>query len=78
MVADARVELDETKRMAMYADIQQRIVALQPAIFGMLEDRQWAMRDYVKGFVFCPVRLTGEVDFYPLWIKACKRLSWKP
>ncbi len=70
MVADARVELDEKKRVAMYAEIQKRIVALQPAIFGMLENRRWAMKDNVQGFVFCPVRLTGEVDFYPMWIKA--------
>ena len=28
----------------------------------------WGMRDYVKGFVFSPVRLTGEVDLYPLAI----------
>ena len=43
------------------------IVALQPAIFGMLEDRRWAMRTYVKGFPFCPVRLTGEADLYTLY-----------
>ncbi len=53
-----------------YAAIQDRIVADQPAIFGMVEDRRWAMRDYVQGFAFCPVRLTGEVDFYPMWIEA--------
>jgi peptide/nickel transport system substrate-binding protein len=70
MIAEARLELDQTKRMAMYAEIQKRIVSLQPAIFGMLEDRRWAMKDYVQGFVFSPVRLTGEVDFYPMWIKA--------
>jgi hypothetical protein len=28
------------------------------------------MRDHVKGFVFSPVRLTGEVDLYPLTISA--------
>ncbi len=70
MIAAARVELDHAKRMAMYAEIQKRIVALQPAIFGMLENRRWAMKSDVEGFVFSPVRLTGEVDFYPMWIKA--------
>jgi len=28
------------------------------------------MRDHVKGFVFSPVRLTSEVDLYPLAIVA--------
>ncbi|MGH7067681.1 MAG: ABC transporter substrate-binding protein [Acetobacteraceae bacterium] len=70
MVAAARIEIDQKERMAMYAAIQSRIVADQPAIFGMLEDRRWAMRDDVRGFVFCPVRLTGEADLYPMWIAA--------
>jgi len=70
MVAAARIEPDQAKRETQYAAIQDRIVADQPAIFGMVEDRRWAMRDYVQGFAFCPVRLTGEVDFYPMWIEA--------
>ena len=68
MVRAARLETDNAKRMAAYGAIQQRIVDLQPAIFGMLEDRKWAKRDYVKGFEYCPVRLTGEVDMYALFI----------
>ena len=68
MILKARFETDQAKRMKMYADIQQRIVDLQPCIFGMLEDRQWAMHDYVKGFAFCPVRLTGEADLYALYV----------
>jgi peptide/nickel transport system substrate-binding protein len=67
MVAAARLENDQAKRASMYADIQQRIVDLQPAIFGMMEDRKWAMQDYVKGFEYCPLRLTGEVDLYTLY-----------
>ena len=67
MIAKARSENDQARRMQMYADIQQRIVDLQPAIFGMMEDRKWAMRSYVKGFQYCPVRLTGEVDLYALY-----------
>ena len=70
MVAKARAETDEAKRMQQYAAIQQRIVDLQPAVFGMLEDRKWAMRDYVKGFEYCPVRLTGEVDLYAVHVVA--------
>jgi peptide/nickel transport system substrate-binding protein len=68
MVLKARLETDTSKRMAVYAGIQQRIVDLQPCIFGMLEDRKWAMRQYVKGFEFCPVRLTGEIDMYAVYV----------
>jgi peptide/nickel transport system substrate-binding protein len=39
-------------------------------VFGMIPNRTWAMRDYVKGFEFSPVRFTGEVDLYPMWIEA--------
>lgn len=67
MVAAARLENDQAKRMNQYAAIQQRIVDLQPCIFGMLEDRKWAMRQNVKGFEYCPVRLTGEADLYALY-----------
>ena len=49
-------------------EIQRRIVADQPELFGMIANRTWAMRDYVKGFEFSPIRFTGEVDLYPLWI----------
>jgi peptide/nickel transport system substrate-binding protein len=69
-VDQARVEVDPERRNALYADIQRRVVDLQPEIFGMLANRRWLMRDYVRGFVYCPLRLTGEVDFYPMWIEA--------
>jgi peptide/nickel transport system substrate-binding protein len=68
IIEAARQELDTPTRMKMYADIQQRIVELQPCIFGMLENRRWAMREDVKGFSYCPVRLTGEADFYAVYI----------
>jgi peptide/nickel transport system substrate-binding protein len=56
------------ERAPIYADIQKRITADAPEIFGMLANRRWGMRDHVKGFVFSPVRFTGEVDLYPLAI----------
>jgi peptide/nickel transport system substrate-binding protein len=58
------------ERAPLYAEIQKRIVADAPEVFGMLANRRWGMRDHVKGFVFCPVRFTGEVDLYPLAIIA--------
>ncbi len=36
----------------------------------MVQNRRWARRDVLKGFSFSPVRFTGEVDLYPLWIDA--------
>lgn len=68
MIDEARGEIDEAKRMALYAEIQRRIVADQPEIFGMVANRFWARRDYVRGFAFSPVRFTGEIDLYPLWV----------
>ena len=70
LIEAARIEPDEAKRRALYGDIQQRIMVDQPEIFGVMPNRRWAMRDYVKGFVYSPVRLTGEVDLYLLWIDA--------
>ena len=68
MVAKARLQNDSSVRATQYAAIQQRIVDLQPAIFGMLEDRKWARRSYVEGFSYCPVRLTGEIDLYAVHV----------
>jgi peptide/nickel transport system substrate-binding protein len=69
-VDSARIEADEAKRNALYADIQKRVVELQPEIFGMLANRRWLMRDWVKGFTYCPLRLTGEVDLHTMWVDA--------
>lgn len=57
-------------RAPLYAEIQKKIAADAPEIFGMLANRRWGMRDHVKGFVFSPVRFTGEIDLYPLAIVA--------
>jgi peptide/nickel transport system substrate-binding protein len=58
------------ERAPLYAEIQRKIAADQPEIFGMLANRRWGIRDHVKGFQFSPVRFTGEVDLYPLAIVA--------
>lgn len=70
MIDQARASTDWDERADLYARIQTQIVADQPEIFGMLQNRRWAHRDYLKGFNFSPVRFTGEVDLYPLWIDA--------
>ncbi len=68
LIEKGRTEADWAKRAPIYKEIQEKIAADAPEIFGMMANRQWAYHDYVKGFVYSPVRLTGEVDLYPLWI----------
>lgn len=70
LIERARTLARWEERAPLYADIQRRIAADAPEVFGMLANRRWAMRDHVKGFVFSPVRFTGEVDLYPLTIAA--------
>jgi peptide/nickel transport system substrate-binding protein len=70
LIESARIEPDEAKRRAQYAEIQRDVMADTPEIFGVMPNRRWVMHDYVKGFVYSPVRLTGEVDLYPVWIDA--------
>lgn len=70
MIDKARASSNWDERAKLYADIQTQIVADQPEVFGMLQNRRWARRDYLQGFKFSPVRFTGEVDLYPLWVKA--------
>lgn len=70
MIDKARAGTNWEERAELYAKIQKQIVADQPEVFGMLQNRRWAHRDYLKGFQFSPVRFTGEVDLYPLWIEA--------
>jgi peptide/nickel transport system substrate-binding protein len=70
LIERARTLARWEERVPLYADIQKKIAADAPELFGMLANRRWGMRDHVKGFVFSPVRLTGEVDLYPLSISA--------
>ncbi|EDP61012.1 ABC transporter, substrate binding protein (dipeptide) [alpha proteobacterium BAL199] len=69
MIEDARFTTEWEKREPIYAAIQKRIVDLQPEIFGMMRERRIAYRDWVKGYAYSPVRMTEEVDFYPLYIE---------
>jgi peptide/nickel transport system substrate-binding protein len=70
LIEKARALVRWEERAPVYAEIQKKITADAPEIFGMLANRRWGLRDHVKGFVFSPVRFTGEVDLYPLSIAA--------
>jgi peptide/nickel transport system substrate-binding protein len=69
LIDKARVIADFDERMTYYVKIQNMILDDAPEIFGMQYNRRWAFRDYVKGFVFCPMRFTGEIDMYPIYIE---------
>jgi len=69
LIEEARFTGDWEKRAPLYAKIQQMIVDDQPEIFGMMRERRIVYRDWVRGFEYSPVRMTEEVDFYPLYIE---------
>lgn len=69
MIEGARKLSDWDERAPIYADIQERIVDLQPEIFGMMRQRMFAYKTYVKGYEDSPIRMTAEVDLYPLYIE---------
>ncbi len=55
LIEQGRAEQDEAKRIAIYGDLQKKIVADAPDIFGVMERRKLAMRDSVQNFTFTPV-----------------------
>lgn len=69
MIDKARGLAKWEDRAPVYAEIQKRIVADQPEIFGMVRDRNnIAYREWVKGFFDSPIRMTSEFDLYPMYI----------
>ena len=42
MIDEARSTSDWDKRAPLYAEIQKQIVADQPEVFGMVQNRRWA------------------------------------
>ena len=55
LIEQGRSEIDEAKRIAIYRQMQEKVVADAPDIFGVLERRKLGMSDKVKGFQFVPV-----------------------
>jgi len=72
LVEQARSISDWDARAKMYDEIQRIVLYDAPEVFGMLYNRRWALRDYVQGFRFCPVRMTSEIDMYTLYIDKAK------
>ena len=72
LVEQARSISDWDARAKIYDEIQRIVLYDAPEVFGMLYNRRWALRDYVQGFRFCPVRMTSEIDMYTLYIDKSK------
>ena len=72
LVEKARTTVDWEARAKMYDEIQRIVLYDAPEIFGMLYNRRWALRDYVQGFRYCPLRMTSEIDMYYLYIDKAK------
>ena len=68
-IDQARALSDWDERAELYEKIQRQVLEDATEIFGMLYSRTWAFRDFVKGFTFSPVRFTGEIDMYWLYIE---------
>ena len=65
LIEAGRAEPDEAKRIAIYKEMQQKVVADAPDIFGVLERRKLALRDNIKGFAFVPVA-SNAVELFGL------------
>ena len=68
LIETARFMTNWEDRAPLYAEIQRKIVEDQPEIFGMMRQRMIVYRDWVQGFEYSPVRMTSEIDLYPLYI----------
>jgi peptide/nickel transport system substrate-binding protein len=55
LIEAARTEIDEARRVELYREFQEKVVADAPDIFGVLERRKLGLRDNVQDFVFVPV-----------------------
>lgn len=68
LIEKGRSETDEARRIAIYREMQEKIVADAPDIFGVLERRKLALRDAVQGFSFVPVA-SNAIEIFGLSLK---------
>ena len=66
LVDAARAEKDESKRIAMYADLQRKVMADSAMVFAFQTMEPIAQRSNVKGFIDGP---NGDTVFYRLVTK---------
>jgi peptide/nickel transport system substrate-binding protein len=65
LIERGRSEPNERNRVAIYQQMQEKVVADAPDIFGVLERRKLGLRDNVKGFKFVPVA-SNAIDCFDL------------
>lgn len=69
LIEKARTTASWDERAPLYAEIQNRLAADQPEVFGYVPNVRIAHRDYVKGYVYTPIKTSGFADFGSLWIE---------
>jgi len=64
LAAQAKSELDNTKRLQLWADAQKIVVNELPIIFMNYRERFWVVKPYVKGLM--PTGMDGQIpgDFF--------------
>ncbi|WP_417628193.1 ABC transporter substrate-binding protein [Pararhodobacter aggregans] len=65
LIEAGRTEIDPARRVEIYGQLQDLLVADCPDIFGVLEKRRLGMRDAVQGFAFTPVA-SNAIEAWPL------------
>jgi peptide/nickel transport system substrate-binding protein len=65
LIEAGRSEVDEAKRVAIYKELQAKIVDDAPDIFGVIERSKMGLRDNVQNYTFTPI-IVQAVDFFPL------------
>ena len=55
-------------RAPIYAEIQQRITADQPEVFGYVPNTRIAYGRYLKGYQYTPMAPTGFADLHAMWV----------
>jgi len=69
LIEKGRTTASWEERAPIYAEIQNRIAADQPELFGFVPNVRIAHRDYVKGYAYTPIKISGFADFGSLWIE---------
>ncbi|MGP1394200.1 MAG: ABC transporter substrate-binding protein [Inquilinaceae bacterium] len=65
LIEAGRSEVDPAKRVEIYGQLQELLVADSPDVFGVLEKRKLGLRDAVQGFSFTPVA-SNAIEAWPL------------
>lgn len=69
LIEKGRTTAKWAERAPIYAEIQNRITADQPEVFGYIPNVRIAYRDYVKGYEYTSIKTSGFADFGSLWIE---------